>query len=209
MIDFNALLDDAQQAQDAGYEMELTATFLGIPEEKRFPAHIRRLSMNDPKWIETVPQRLRGEINKALVEMGRAQKAAQAAGNREPATLEERFKDNPIIIRGADAFCVAVFLEPTLYLHPNDEHEPGAVWVGKIHADDRLDVFMASVNADSEGAKKLKVFRGRAGTAADDRPAGAVAAEPVRGAAPEHDGGVVRDLPLAVRSNGSAYLERV
>ena len=40
-IDFNALLDEAQTQQDAGYEMALTATFLGIPEEKRFAAHVR------------------------------------------------------------------------------------------------------------------------------------------------------------------------
>jgi hypothetical protein len=209
MIDFNALLDEAQTQQDAGYELALTATFLGIPEEKRFAAHVRRLSMNDPSWVETVPTHLRAEINKALTEVGRLQKKAQAQGNREPATLEERVKDNPIVLRGADAFCVAAFIEPRLYLGRNDDHDPGDVWVGKIHADDRMDAFMAAINADSEAAKKLTVFRGRAEPAAHAGSTGPVAAEPVRGAAPHHDEGLDGIVPVPVRSNGAGFLERV
>jgi len=170
--------------QKNGFEFPLSATFLGIPEDEQPKARVRRISLSSQASIDQIPSHLQDAVNRGLEELAEVQKRVREDGTSTE-TLRDRISNNEAILPAANAYCLAVFIEPRL-----TEHEADATdeiwWVEDLAAEDRLDIFYANLNADSAAAKKFRIYRPKPVIDVPHRPA-----EPVREyeAAPDPESG--------------------
>jgi hypothetical protein len=91
-----------------------------------------------------------------------AQKKRRQQGDEpgEFESFEEMIAANDKTMPGANAYCLASFIDPPLveFEHQVDE-VAGSLWVEDIHEDDRLAFWIACQDPTSDQAKRLKMFR--------------------------------------------------
>jgi hypothetical protein len=176
----DALRRHKQDRLENGYLFPLNATSIGLPEV--IHARVRRLNSMDEAAINTLPQDMQETIWQGLKEFQAEQK--KAAGMEDPQNLVEMMANNKKILKTADAWCLAAFIHPRLVRSDAEITGPDTWNVEDVEAEDRVAIFMACMDADSDQVKKLKLFRPTWGRAVSDGEAGPVAAETVRAVGP-------------------------
>lgn len=174
----SALLKHRRDQQELGYTYTLAATSIGLAEP--IVARIRRLNLLDRAAISQLPTDVQQTVWDGLKDLQAEQKRLQAEGG-DPESLLDSVRNNERMLKAADPFCVAAFIEPALVA---DEHDlpahPDAWVVSDIAPEDRLSIFIMCADAESEQAKKLKLFRPRSVIDVPSRETGAVATTPIR-----------------------------
>lgn len=168
LLNRNELRRRKQNAQGLGFEFRLSETSIVAGEEQ--VARVRRITLTDQASINQLPDTLQRVVNDGLAYVENEQKRVQEEGLSTD-TLEDRVKNNTRLLPAADAFCLATFVEPKLVATEAELAQfPDAWLVADIEPADRIDWFMACLNADSEAAKKLKPFRPKSVIDVEARP---------------------------------------
>lgn len=152
------LLDHRRAQQEDGYTFPLAASSLG--SEQGFEVHARRIVLVDRASLRQLPERLQNTVWEGLNAL-RAQTRNKKAGEG-PQSLIEELKDNEVAIKAARAFAEASFLG---LVKGDQEQALDGPKLQKaldvISEEDQLAFFIASTDAESEQAAKLKLFRPR------------------------------------------------
>lgn len=155
----SALLKHKRDQQELGYTITLAATSMGLAEP--IVARIQRLSMLDRSTLEGLPVPVQETVWEGLKDLQKEQKRLQDEGI-DPETLLDGLKNNERMLKAADPFCVAAFIEPRLVATERELQDTPDAWVvTDVSPEDRLNVFIVCADAESEQAKKLKLFRPR------------------------------------------------
>lgn len=156
----NAIAEFRRNQMENGFTFPLSATFAGWDEDgdnTEIPeARIRRISTLDQAVISSLPEEIQQTVWNGMKEFQEQQKKLQAAG--EAQNLGEMFANNDKILKAATIFCRAAFIMPQLVQTP-DQLGPGKWLEERVAPEDRVNVFIVCMDADSEAMKKLKVFR--------------------------------------------------
>lgn len=174
-----AFLTFRQKQIELGYEFPLSASSMGKAEV--WKARVRRISLMDRGAIDMLHPLVQGQIWEGLKVLREETRRRNRDGIDDPESLLEVLANNERILPAADAFCVASFIDPILVLHPSDlARFPDAYLVTDIAPEDRVAFFLACSDADSEAAKKLKLFRPSGKSAIDvESPAQGEADAPI------------------------------
>lgn len=170
MADFNrlpkpSLLQEHRRRQvEDGYVFPLEATSLGGDE--LWHIRVRDISLMNSANIKMLPTATQDVVYAGLKELERTTKVAQSLP--EATNLFEMAKNNEMILQAADRFFCAVAVEPQVVLTQAEVADEDTYYVDQIAPEDRVTLFFATMNKESEQAKKLKLFR--PGPKADVRP---------------------------------------
>lgn len=168
-----ALVEHRRRQIEDGFLFPLTATSIGSGDT--WTARVRRITLTERATIELIPTDLQAAVMAGLKEVQKA--VAEADQRAENQSLLDTVKENGRVLPAADAFCVASFIEPQLVLTDADlATNPDAWVVTDIAAEDRIGWFLACVNAQSEQAKSLKMFRPATPVDVPTGPVGGMAA---------------------------------
>jgi hypothetical protein len=156
---FDEISEHRQRQVTDGYLFPLEATSLGMPEP--IQAHVRRLNITERAVIDALPLNLRQTVFEGVKEYERLTKQNRANPNAGLGnTLEEIVTNNEKSMKAADAFCVAAFIRPKLvYTEDERQNDPYTWTIDKVAVEDRALMFMACMDADSQAAGLLKLFR--------------------------------------------------
>jgi hypothetical protein len=178
MSDFNrlpsrdALAALQRRQREEGFVYPLAATSIG--QDTIFEAHVHRLNTADRASIEMLPDAIQRVVWDGVTEFQKLQKKAKDAES-----LMGAAKQNEQMLVGANAFCVAAFVDPPLVMTEAElATKPDAYLVDDIAAEDRLSFFMACLDADHPAARNLKSFRPEPSPDVPDREARPVDAFP-------------------------------
>ncbi len=167
-----AIADFRESQMLNGFTFPLSATFAGWDEDgdnAEIPeARIRRISTLDQAVISALPEHIQQTVWNGMKEFQEQQRKLAAAG--EAQNLGEMFANNEKILKAATIFCRAAFIMPELVQTP-DQLGPGKWLEERIAPEDRVNVFILCMDADSEAMKKLKVFRPERHTASQNNAA--------------------------------------
>ena len=163
-----------------GFEYELTATSLAMEEPQI--ARVRRITLTDQASIDQIPTDLQQIVNDSLDYIEQDQKKLLAQGGASTDTLKDRARNSTRFLPGADAFCLATFVDPVLFVSEEEADafersqkpdDTRRVWtLDLVEVEDRLDWFWACLDADHQAAKKLKLFRDRSAIDVPSRTVG-------------------------------------
>jgi len=188
-----ALLKHKRDQQELGLEFPLAATSIGM--ERQIVARIRRLSLVDRSTIKDLPEPVQAVVWEGLKDLQKEQKRLQEEGG-DPQSLLEGLKNNERMLLAADPFCVAAFIEPQIVATEADLADNPDAWVvTDLAPEDRLSIFLICADAESEQAKRLKLFRPRRVIDVPHREAEPVAPAPIRAVEPA--GGRVYAEPVS------------
>lgn len=160
------LLDHRRAQQQDGYLFPLKASSLG--GDTQYEVHARRIVLVDRASLKQLPEHLQQIVWEGLNELRTATRDKAKSGG--PKSLVEELKDNEVALKAARAFAEASFLGlvkgdreqaldgPKLQRALNEA----------ISEEDQLAFFIASTDAESEQAEKLKIFRPRSQDAVSD-----------------------------------------
>lgn len=184
-----SLLQEHRRAQaEDGYIFPLEATSLGGDEV--WSIRVRDISLMNAANIKMLPTATQDVVYAGMKELERTQRVAQSLP--EATNLFEMAKNNELILQAADRFFCAVAIDPPVVLTEADLAGAGedAYMVTDFAPEDRVTLFFATMNKESEQSKKLKLFRPRQAT--DVRPVstGELAEVTSLGADGASDGGV-------------------
>lgn len=167
-----------------GFTFPLTATSVGLDDV--IYARVRRISSLDEAAINQLPQDMQKVVWDGLQEFQEQQKAS--ADLPDPQSLVEAMANNKKILATANAWCRASFIHPKLVMTEAEITDENTWLVESVDAEDRVALFMASLDADSPQVKKLKMFRPEWGQLAPNGEARAMAAEALHVVEPEGAG---------------------
>lgn len=158
LISRDALAEFRRQRQELGFTFDLPATSLGLPE--MIKARVMRLSLLDKAAVQRLPQDAQEKVWAGLKAVRDERKKLERSGDleQEPESLLEASMRNERIVPAANAYCIASFVAPKLTddLRKVDNE----TWhVDDIELEDRVSFYLACNDADSDQAKKLKLFR--------------------------------------------------
>lgn len=187
------LLDHRRAQQREGFTFPLSASSLG---GGLFEVHARRIALVDRASLKQIPQHLQETVWAGLKELREQSEKRRKAGGQQAQTLVEELAENETALKAARAFAEASFLG--LVKGDREEELVGPklqlALDSVISEEDQLAFFVASTDAESEQAAKLKIFRPRPQIIVEDGPAVHDAA-PTIGVVGAQDGGVQqRDL---------------
>jgi hypothetical protein len=149
------IMEHRRRQEEDGFEFELTATSIGLGGDV-WVAHVRRTTLAEGGGLENIPRHLQNAVTQGLEDIHRANKAAEGTKR----SVLDMVRENKTVLKAADPFCVAAFINPKLVLTEAElADNPGAWPVSAIAAEDRIGVFMICANAQSEQAKTLTFFR--------------------------------------------------
>lgn len=174
MADFNklpkpSLLKEHRRRQvEDGYIFPLEATSLGGDE--LWSIRVRDISLMNSANIKALPTATQDVVYAGMKELERTQKVAQSLP--EATNLFEMAKNNEMILQAADRFFCAVAIDPPVALTAAEATDEDTYLVDHIAPEDRVTLFFATMNKESEQAKKLKLFRPR--QTGDVRPVPAI-----------------------------------
>lgn len=188
------LLDHRQAQQRDGYTFPLSASSLG---GGMFEVHVRRIALIDRASLKQLPQHLQETVWAGLKELREQNDKRRKAGGQPAQSLVEELKENETAIKAARAFAEASFLG--LVKGDREEELTGVklqrVLDGGISEEDQLAFFVASTDAESEQAAKLKLFRPRPQIVVEDSSTGDASAPAIRDLGTEGSGVQQRDVP--------------
>ncbi len=181
-----ALLKHKTAQLELGYEFTLAATSIGMPTP--ITARIRRLSLMDRSTIKDLPEPVQATVWEGLKDLQKEQKRLQDEGI-DPETLLDGLKNNERMLKAADPFCVAAFIEPRVVADERDLNGDATAWVvSDIAPEDRLAVFILCADAESEQARKLKLFRPRSVIDVSNHAVVSAVPAPIRDLGPDERG---------------------
>lgn len=164
----DALADLQRRQREDGFLYPLAATSIG--EDKVFEARVRRLNTTDLAAIEMLPQAMQAVVWAGIKAFQKLQKDTKDAESLMEAGLQ-----NQDLLKTADAYCIAAFIDPPLVATEAElATSPEAYWVKAIAGEDRLSFFFACMDADQTSARRLRSFRPEAAQYVPGRPAGGV-----------------------------------
>jgi hypothetical protein len=141
-----------------GYTFPLASTFAGIHEDDEAPeARIRRISSVDEAAIHALPEEVQQTVWAGLSALKKFQ--ARQRNMEDPQNLNEMLANNLEVLKAADEWCIASFIQPQLVRSMGEIKDDDTWLVTDVHPEDRVAVFMTSMDNDSAGMKKLKLFR--------------------------------------------------
>lgn len=150
------LLDHRRAQQQDGYLFPLAASSLG--GGTTFEVHVRRIALVDRASLRQLPEHLQTTVWEGLNELRSATLKKNKTGG--PTSLIEELKDNEVALKAARAFAEASFLG--LVKGDQEQALDGPKLqkaLDAISEEDQLAFFIASTDAESEQAQKLKLFR--------------------------------------------------
>lgn len=173
------LMAARKKSLENGYVFPLETT--SIEAGETIEANVRRISMVDKAILDILPVDVQQVVWQGLQEYQREAKKAQAAG--DPQSLAEAVRNNVQVLKAADAWCLASFINPRL-VRTQDELSlyPDAWLVDDVAAEDRIALMQACTDSSTDAAKMLKTFRPQSKADAGDDgavPTSAHAAESV------------------------------
>lgn len=181
-----ALQKHRENVLELGLEFTLAATSIGM--SKPMTARIRRLSLLDRSTLKDLPEPVQATVWAGLKDLQKEQKRIQEEGG-DPESLLDALKSNERTLAAADPFCVAAFIEPRVVATTDDLNgDPDAWVVTDLAPEDRLAVFIICADAESEQAKKLRVFRPRSVVDVSHHTVVPTAPAPLRTLGPEERG---------------------
>lgn len=189
-----AFLAFRQKQVELGFEFPLTASSVGKSEQ--WKARVRRLSLMDRASIDALPSLVQAQIWEGLKVLREETRRRNRDGIDDPESLIEVLANNERVLPAADAFCIASFIDPPLVYRTDELNRfPNAYLVTDIRPEDRVSFFLACSDADSEAAKKLKLFRPDRESPIDVEPAPTRTADaPITFGDHRADGGDVIDV---------------
>lgn len=149
----DALADLQRRQREDGFLYPLAATSMG--QDKVFEARVRRLNTTDRAAIEMLPTAVQSVVWDGIKAYQKLVKESKDAES-----LMETALQNQEMLKSANAYCAAAFIDPPLVLTEAElATKPDAYVVDDIAEEDRLSFFMACLDADSPAARNLKMFR--------------------------------------------------
>lgn len=150
-----AIRKHRQERLENGMLFPLNATSIGL--EDTIYARIRRITTLDRAVIAGLPNDLQETLFQGINEFQQAMKNAD--GREDPQSMLEMLANNDTILEAADTWCTAAFIHPKLVKTEAEIDSPTTWLVADVEPEDRVAVFMLSLDADSPQVKKLKLFR--------------------------------------------------
>ena len=178
--DTDAAIAEIRQDQvENGFTFPLRVTYAGRwKTEDDIPlARVRRIATLDAATLQVLPQSIQDQVWQGIKEMRKAQEELQGT---DPETLNAMLANNDKILRAATIWCQAAFIAPQLVETPA-EIKPGCWLATRVAAEDRIGVFLLSMDGDSALLGRLQAFRPEWAADAEDDAALQAPEETFRG----------------------------
>jgi hypothetical protein len=152
-----AIAEIRQDQAENGFTFPLRVTYAGRwKTEDDIPlARVRRIATLDAATLQVLPQNIQDQVWLGIKEMRKAQEELQGT---DPDTLNKMLANNDKILRAATIWCQASFISPILVDDPS-QIKPGCWLTTRVAAEDRIGVFLLSMDGDSPLLGRLQQFR--------------------------------------------------
>jgi hypothetical protein len=173
-----AIADIRRDQAENGFTFPLRVTYAGQwDSEDDIPlARVRRISTIDAATLEVLPQDIQDQVWQGVQEMKKAQEDLKGS---DPDSLNKMLANNDKILTAATIWCMASFISPVLVSDPS-QVGPGKWLATRVAAEDRIGVFLLSMDGDSPMLARLKAFRPEWAIDAEDNAALSTSTTPLR-----------------------------
>ncbi len=156
-FDISSFIED--QKQDT-YTFPLHRSSYGMKEPRRVTCKV--IDLFERASLGHLPQRLQNEFF-ANVETVQNEIKRQQRNGKAGDSLMDKLAEHDILVKQADKFCVAGWLDPKVVEKQSDEDlASGVMWIGRVKRQDRIAYMVACMDSDGEQAKHFELFRDEA-----------------------------------------------
>lgn len=156
-FDLDAFLTHQEESKDLPLKFPLHASSVG--KRDVWKVLTRRLSMINRAEVAFLPDHLQAFVWEQLkVSQKEIEKARKK--NFEPRTMNEALANNENLLKVADLFVMAAFVDPQIVLNKEDEDiNQRKLHIDRIQPEDRMAFWIACRDAESEQARLFETFR--------------------------------------------------